>query len=584
MEPFHLKDVGGSFSIIDIQALGTASLTTGGFSAEYGDRLSGVFALNTSDPRTDRVRTSVGVSLMNARATSQGGFASGKGGWLFSVRPGFLDLALKLTDIRDSLKPRYYDLFAKAQYDLGRGGKVAMHALRADDSFRYLQNDEPNIFSRYTSTYGWATWDANVGSRLKMHSVASVASLDWRRRGEMEPKHDELPQRILDDRSLGRIGLRQDWTFDVAPRLLLKWGLDAKRERASYDYFSAVTLKARDTLSADRTDTTRVATNPRSDKLALYFAPRVQLLPSLTVELGVRYDRISHLNESLVSPRLNASWAPTMGTTVRASWGKYTQSQALFGLQAEDGVSTFPPSQRAEQTVVGIEQALPHGISARIEGYERRRTTSRSEYTNFVGDVLLFPELSWDRIRVDRDGGRDRGIELQAARSNGRRTDWSVSYALATAEDSIGGRMVPRNGDQRHAVKADWSLRPTSNAWRLSVGGVWHSGWPTTPTTVVVDTIANTASRFAITVDRTPGDLNSIRLRAYHRIDARWTRYIDTKRGRVSLFGEVYNLLGTVNQRGIFRWAEVRGRNVVMLSEELTQWPRMPIAGFTWEF
>ena len=76
VEPFHLKDVGGAFSIIDIQTLGTASLSTGGFSAEYGDRLTGVFTLKTSDPRTDGVHGSLGVSAMNARATMQGGLAT----------------------------------------------------------------------------------------------------------------------------------------------------------------------------------------------------------------------------------------------------------------------------------------------------------------------------------------------------------------------------------------------------------------------------------------------------------------------------------------------------------------------------
>ena len=171
VEPFHLKDVGGAFSIIDIQTLGTASLSTGGFSAEYGDRLTGVFTLKTSDPRTDGVHGSVGVSAMNARATLQGGFAGGKGGWLVSARPGYLDVALKFTEIADSIQPRYYDLFAKAQYDLSRGGRIALHVLRAGDSFRFLKKDEPNIFSSYGSSYGWLTWDDEMaGGRLRMQT------------------------------------------------------------------------------------------------------------------------------------------------------------------------------------------------------------------------------------------------------------------------------------------------------------------------------------------------------------------------------------------------------------------------------
>ena len=582
-EPFHLKDIGGAFSIIDIQALGNASLTTGGFSAEYGDRLTGVFTLTTADPRTDRVHTSLGVSVMNARATSQGGFAGGKGGWLVSARPGYIDLALKLTDIRDSIKPRYYDLFAKAQYDLGRGGRVAVHALHANDDFRYVDDNEPSISSNYRSSYGWLTWDARLGARVRVQSVASIGALGWRRDGDKFDRSIEAT-RIRDDRSLHRIAMRQDWSLDASPSVLLKWGVEAKRESASYDYFSAVNLRLRDGVDSDAVDTTMSTVAPRGSKTAFYFAPRVKLLPSLALEVGVRHDRSSQLGESITSPRVNLSWQPASRTTVRAAWGRYSQSQQLFSLQAQDGVSTFSPAQRAEQRIVGVEQVLPAGLTARVEGYERRVTSPHSEYVSVGGDILLFPELSWDRMLVTRTGGRDRGLELQLSRSNGGRMDWSGSYALASSRDEIGGRMVPRSFDQKHALHGDWSYRPASNAWRLSVGGVWHSGWPYTPTILVVDTLVNTDTRFSVHQQRLPGPLNSERLRAYRRIDARWTRYFDTRGGRLSMFGEVYNLMGTANARGIFKFLRVNGRGVVVETEEITQWPRLPLAGFTWEF
>ncbi|HEX7977024.1 MAG TPA: carboxypeptidase regulatory-like domain-containing protein, partial [Gemmatimonadaceae bacterium] len=197
VEPFHLRDVGGAFSIVDIQSLGTASLTTGGFSSEYGDRLTGVFSMQTSDPQTDRMRTSLGLSVMNARLTSQGGFAGGKGGWLVSMRPGYLDVALKLTSVRDSIRPRYYDLFAKAQYDLGAGGRVAMHVLRASDTFRYLQTDDPNVASDYASNYAWLTWDDAFGSRLKESTVLSTGLQNWRRDGDQT--RNGLPSAFITD-------------------------------------------------------------------------------------------------------------------------------------------------------------------------------------------------------------------------------------------------------------------------------------------------------------------------------------------------------------------------------------------------
>jgi hypothetical protein len=101
---------------------------------------------------------------------------------------------------------------------------------------------------------------------------------------------------------------------------------------------------------------------------------------------------------------------------------------------------------------------------------------------------------------------------------------------------------------------------------------------------LIVDTLENTPTRFALHVEREPGAINSQRLRSYQRIDNRWTRYFDTARGRVSLFGEVYNLRNTENPRGWARGLRVAGRNVTVQTEEITQWPRMPIVGLTWEF
>jgi hypothetical protein len=582
VEPFHLEDVGGAFSIVDIQSLGTASLTTGGFSAEYGDRLTGVFTLVTADPRTDRTRTSLGVSVMNARVTSQGGYADGRGSWLVSVRPGYLDVALKLTSIRDSLRPRYYDLFAKTEYDLGRAGRLGVHLLRASDTFRYLEEDEPNVASDYASDYGWLTLESRLGSRVRVSSVASLSALDWRRDGDRT--RDGVQTALIHDRrALDRVAVRQDWTLDASPAIMLKWGVEAKHETASYDYFSAVRDRDQPEESA-AIDTNVVVAAPRTDRLGLYLAPRVRILPALTMELGVRYDRNSHLSESMVSPRLDLSWEPRAGTTLRGAWGRYGQTEPLFALQAEDGVSTFSRAERAEQRIISVEQGLPFALVARAEAYDRRTDPARPTYINAGGDLLIFPELSWDRILIERTASRSRGVELQASRRDGARMDWSLSYALASSTDVVEGRSVPRPFDQRHTLHGDWSIRPASNAWRLSVGAVWHSGWPYTPTVLLADTLIDTSTQFSVRTSRRPGELGSRRLRAYKRIDARWTRYVDTSRGRLSLFAEVYNLLGTKNQRGVTRELIVRGRSVQVEGDETFQWPRLPLAGFTWEF
>jgi hypothetical protein len=175
-------------------------------------------------------------------------------------------------------------------------------------------------------------------------------------------------------------------------------------------------------------------------------------------------------------------------------------------------------------------------------------------------------------------------VELLVTRAAGARTDWSAAYALSSAADRLQGRDVPRATDQRHALRGDWSVHPAGNAWRLSLAGTWHTGWPYTPTLVAVDTVADTPTRFDLQALRAPGPIRSGRLPAYRRVDARWTRYVDTRRGRLALYAEVYNLLGTRNVRGYFTDVDVSGRRVTFRPGASHWLPRLPAAGASWDF
>jgi hypothetical protein len=587
VEPYHLKDIlEGALSIVDSKAVGSLELTTGGFSSEYGDRLTGVFTMRSVDPQTDRTRTSLGVSVMNLRATSQGGFAGGRGGWLFSARRGYLDLALKLANASDSLSPSYYDTFGKVQYDLASGGRVAAHVLHAGDNLKYLDPGDPNIRSRYASSYAWLTWDDRFSSRLRQRTVASIGRLTWRREGDAFDRSEQVI--FVDDRRSYLVGgLRQDWSLDVATRTMLKWGVDARRERADYDY-----LGWRRTFSINENrelvqsfDTTAVAAEPTSTRLGAYVATRVQPVRAVTAELGIRFDRASHTGDDILSPRFNLAWQPALRTTIRGAWGAYSQSQSLFALQAQDGESGFHPAERAEQRVLGVEHLMKNGFVARAELYERRLSHLRPRYINVGAGIEVFPEINWDRVRVDPTTGVARGVEVLLARDGSQHVDWSVSYALANAREEIEGRTVPRAIDQRHTVHGDWSYRPTSNKWRLSIAWLWHSGWPYTPPLVAVDTLRNTPTEFQLAASWYPGEIGSGRLPAYRRADVRWTRYFNTRRSRWSVFAEVYNLLNTENPRGYYIGLNVDNqRRVTTPRGTEANIGRLPTAGVTWEF
>jgi hypothetical protein len=583
VEPFHLRDISNALSIVDLASLGRAELITGGPSAEYGDQIGGVFNLHSLEPRQDRARTAFGMSLTNVRAMSQGGFAGGKGAWLVSGRRGFLGLAFKLANIEDSLSPRYDDVFGKVTYAIPGGGRIGLHVLHAGDRLRYRDSQDPSIDSHYVSDYLWATAEGRVGLRVRYSTAAWLERFDWRRIGTQVGAPPLLVD-IRDARTLRTIGGRQDWSAELGSRALIKLGVEASHDVASYDYSK---LYSRNVAMNDQlivqTDTGSVDIQPAGDALGVYLAQRIRPVDAVTLELGARYDRASQSGDSYVSPRFNAAWQPTRSTTVRAAAGEHAQSQSVFDLQVQNGVREFQPAERARQMSVGVDQRLWQDVVFRAEGYDRAIDHVRSRYTTAAARVTPLSEIDYDLAFVDAERVRERGVELTLERDRGPHVDWAASYVRSSARQLLGGAWVPRPTDQPHAARVDWSFHPTSNLWRFTVSGQRRSGWPFTPEIIRVDTIP-TPKGNSIYVSRSAGALYTMRAAPYQRIDARWTRFFDTRSGRVALFVDVYNVLNNANERERITTLNFSRNGVRYGEQSRISLPRIPSFGVNWEF
>ena len=145
-DPFHLKDInGGALSIVDVMAIEGIDLLTGGFPAEYGNRMSSVFNIKSTTPQ--KRRTSVGISLMNTRFMSEGSFE--RGNWLVSARRGYLDLELQLMGEEESFSPTYYDVLGKIEYQLNDKHRLAFNVLQAHDNLEFIEDDEDESTTKY---------------------------------------------------------------------------------------------------------------------------------------------------------------------------------------------------------------------------------------------------------------------------------------------------------------------------------------------------------------------------------------------------------------------------------------------------
>jgi outer membrane cobalamin receptor len=579
LEPFHLKDLDASLSIVDVETVGNLTLTTGGFTAEYGDRLAGVLEMETLSDGTARPRTTLGLSITSVRASSRGQFAGGRGRWLASARRGYLDIVLKLIDAQEGIDPRYYDLGGKVEYQLGAHHRVSAHVLRAGDALTYGDEDEPQLDSRYGSSYAWLGWQAAFGQRVTARTVLSGARLSWRRTGlGAFAQVDSLD--LQDRRGLDLVTLRQDWTAALADRLALRWGYDLRTGWADYGYFAwrERTVLDADTLARVR-DTTIARLAPTGTAFGVYVAPRVRPLSPLTLEAGLRLDRHSWTGEHTWSPRVNAAYALGRRTTIRAAWGLYHQAHGLHQLAVQDGDPRFYPAERAEHRVLGLEHQLGSGIALRAEAYERRSSRLRPRFVNLNDYTEVFPEVQGDRARLDPTRGRARGLELLAERRLGGKLDWSLSYGAAVTEEEISGTLVPRIRDQRHTVAADVTYAPDAS-WRLSWGWQFHTGWPFTGSVFALDTLASGDPMIVGSF----GPVNADRLPAYHRFDLRVTRRFTIGRSVLRVFLDLFNAYDRTNLNGYDYRVSVSGGRAVATRSGQELLPRLPTIGASWEF
>lgn len=589
-EPYHMKYWDGSLSVVDPEAVGSVELLTGGFPAEYGDRLTGVMSMHSLDPDPEP-RTALGVSAMNMSFFSSGGFHDGRGRWLALARRGFLKYVFAVTGVDNGgdLEPNYWDVFGKSSYQVAPGHTLTAHVLATGETLRAVEEDSTLINGTYGSGYGWITWSATPTKALSLETLLSAGSVSGDRRGEDEMGSDQ-DLTVREQRNLVFAGISQKWSYQPTETLLLRWGGALQRGKAEYSYYRRSSQWRPNfryytappwSLELDRLALTPA---PSGTEASVFVSGRTRLVDRVAGEIGLRYDHITYTGDRTLSPRLAVAVEVGPRTTLRMAWGHYYQSQGLHELAPGDADTTFYPAPRAEHRIVGWEHRRPGGTTFRIEGYQRLVRDPRPEYRTLVPEVEgLWEESVSDRVRVAPTRGRAIGVEVMGKGQLGERATWAASYALASSEEEVGGKWVPRPMDQRHTVNVEMAFQPRPTL-TLSWAWSYHSPWPYTRELFEVVPLMNGGGVKAF--QSSFGPLNGARMPSYHRLDLRATKRFDLRRGSLSVFLDVFNAYNRENPYSVITHAFWRPNQegADYLDQIEPQLAVLPTLGLRWEF
>lgn len=584
-EPYHLRDIQNVFSIFDTRVTGAVETTSGGFTAEYGDRMSGVIEISSLVPL--RRETLLGLTFEKLHFASQGTLPAVGGDWLVSGRRGYLDLLLDFAKRGDDfdLQPSYWDVFAKIRRQLGRHHLLTFSVLSAGDRLTFEDDGEDDLLeSSYGNSYAWAKLDSMLGTRLSQSTVLAIGWLDSERVGHSGanlsdpfpvPKTEDDLTRVVDRRDTRLSQFRQDWRYNASDRHALRWGAEVQRLEASYDY--DLENRITDPVFTDSPILTRrqLDLSPSGWTYGLYLADRFRLTSRLTLEGGLRWDSQTYAADQQVSPRLNLAQQMGSRSVLRASWGRYAQSEGIHELQIADGVQQFHRAQVNEQATLAVEHRISSHSRLSAQLYDKRIPDPRSRFENLFELIDIFPEGQSDRVLVAPERSRARGLELLFEYRRRRFEGWTA-YTYSNAEDRIDGVWVPRSWDQRHALSYSLNWR-IEDRWNVNVAGAHHSGWPATDVRLATDE--------AGAVVLQPTERNSSNYPDYHRIDVRASRAFILASGRLELFLEITNLFDHDNLRSSSDFELVYEGGAATIERQHEAWlPRLPSFGVTWAF
>jgi hypothetical protein len=615
LNPYRLY---GFVSMFNPETVSDISLQTGGFAAQYGDRLSAVLDVKTREGRNDvPLSGKVNISLTNMNIIAEGAIPETMGSYLFSARRTYYDLilgpVLKATKAveGDVALPNFRDLQGKIVMPLGGSHKLIANLFTSRDGVELVsgaERDRPdsvNLTDVSTNTLVGLAWQFNPAkdfiaqTRVSWYSNKGTGAfsgtfVDPSQNDERLARADTFGIRFVSfgvdyDYIYQKISLGERLQYSTGVHALeAGFGIDRLRtdfiRYFQYDEGFRVLVTSRGfALPSDATETLWY------NRYNAYVQDRIAIGDMVFIQPGLRLDVYPTLRKRVaLSPRLNISVKLDDLSTLRAAYGRFTQSP---GMEKQDMRNRFVFSEatlaglvpeQATHYVLGYDRMLTPDWQFKVEGYYKSfdniidpEKLAGSTWQVQRSDGNIFAREGWTTpVRIAADSltstpvnastGRSYGLELMLQKIRSAPEDiftgW-ISYALSKAERERDGIVSPFLFDQRHAMNVVGQYR-FATLWDLGVRFTLRSGRPfaralgVKPRVVMqrVDGVdlpvvqVDTQGKVILDVDY-EREMFTGRLNLHHALDLRITTYRQWWGLAWSLYLDIQNVYNHANQQ-----------------------------------
>lgn len=500
-------------SVIHTRLLDEVAVYPSAFGSSYGNATGGVVAVETRDAQTDRVHGDLNLNLVIAGAYLTVP-AGEEGGVSLSGRRSYADLLEDESD-QYTLWPVFWDYLGRYDQAMSPDHHITLTSLGSGDRYGRYAGDAAVLDPLEQEGNPDFTYDRRFHGVLFKDDLilpagrlqTTVAFIDDAWGGTLAEASQQRREQYGWLRHNSILFAGEDVWFDLGAEAKLSFiDRSVVTDRAWLELASEAPLLARG-IALDEEQTRLVG--------GVWAEPSLRFGETI-VQPGGRLQWDTATAEAAIDPRLTVQSVLPWGWRIRGAAGRYSQAPDADALSEAAGNPDLPMA-HAQHVALGVDAALAERVEVSVDGWGK-----------LLDDVVVQDP---GEAPVVEDGWAA-GVEV-TSRYRIREVFFSwVSLSLGRARrgDAV------FSYDQPVAVNAvfSWDFRPR---WDLGFRYRYASGLPYTP---IVGATYDGDDDSYVPVS---GDVNSVRLPDYQKIDLHlgWTREI--RQATLVLYAEAWYVL-----------------------------------------
>ncbi len=563
---YYVNHLGGFVSTFNSDAIKSMKLVKGGFPSQYGSRLSSVLDVRMKEGNMKEFHGNGMIGVIASKIMVEGPIKKDTTSYMLSVRRFMYDLITRpLTKAFSidgtSVGYHFYDLNAKINHIISPTDRLYLSFYSGGDKIltrKKTQTDLNKMTLEWGNILGSFRWNHLYSDRL--FSNITLYSTRYRLSNDFINTftRDKIKEKTSSGYWSGIVDLsvKADFDYFVNQNYKVKFG-----GTSICHYFNPNTTSYHSVENSAAVDTSFGSKKQKGFENAAYLENEISVGTRFFTNIGLRLTDYQTQNRNFfsVEPRFLSTFTIGENALLKASYSQMNQYIHLLtgsGPNMQNDIwvpvtDVIKPS-LSKQFAFGLERTFRNGMyEVSLEVYHK----TMNNLISYKDGVATLSSVSDWQTQVETNGtGKSYGLEFLLQKIKGPITGWiAYTYSKTTRqfENKNNGKPYPFKYDRTHDISIVYLQKIKSNI-QFSATWVYGTGNPYTLASgkykmmpEIINELINESNY--LNYGQVYDDLNSYRMRAYHKLDVGINFNKTVKRGVRTWSINIYNLYNRQN-------------------------------------